>query len=132
MEGGDCRWLGSVKDRGRLWRDFPWVANVVDKKGRCPRVLDSSSSPQLAIHMSIVSNAFKVPNRPSTISQYDHHNHDISRINGTAPYLSCKDILASVSAEHGNGDSLKDCYYSDALFCFAIDPILTVQLAEVV
>ena len=70
--------------------------------------------------MSIVSNAFKVPNRPSTISRYDCRHHDLSRIDGTAPYPSCKDILACVSAEHGNSDSLEDCYNSDALFGFAI------------
>ena len=71
-------------------------------------------------HMSIVGNAFKVPNRPSTISWYDRHHHDLSHIDGTAPYPPCKDILTRVSAQQGDGNSLEGCHDSDALFGFVI------------
>ena len=70
--------------------------------------------------MSIINNAYKVLDCPSTISWYNCWNHDLSCIDGSAPYPSCKDILVQVLAEHGNCDSLEDCYNSDALFGFAI------------
>ena len=87
---------------------------------RCPRILDSSSSSHLAIHMSIVGNAFKLSNRPSIISCHDTRLYDSSRVDGTIDYPSCQTILSCILAEHGEGDSLEDCYHHDALLRFTI------------
>ena len=70
--------------------------------------------------MSIIGNAYKLPNCPSTISHHDTCVYDCGRIDASAPYPSCRDILASVSAEYGAGDLLEECHNRDALFRFAI------------
>ena len=70
--------------------------------------------------MSITGNAYKLPNCPSTISRHDSHVYDCGRIDASAPYPSCRDILASVLAEYGGGDSLEECHNRDALFGFTI------------
>ena len=70
--------------------------------------------------MSIIGNAYKLTNCPSTISRHDSCVYDCGRIDASAPYPSCRDILASVSAEYGGGDLLEECHNRDALFRFAI------------
>ena len=70
--------------------------------------------------MSIIGNAYKLPNCPSTISRHDTRVYDCGCIDASAPYPSCRDILASISAEYGAGDSLEECHNRDALFGFAI------------
>ena len=72
--------------------------------------------------MSIISNAYKLPNCPSTISHHDSRVYDGGRIDASSPYPSCCDILASVSAEFGGGDSLEECHNRDALFVRATPP----------
>ena len=46
--------------------------------------------------------------------------YDCGCIDASAPYPLCRDILASISAEHGAGDSLEECHNRDVLFGFAI------------
>ena len=70
--------------------------------------------------MSIISNAYKLPNCPSTISHHDTRVYDCGRIDGSIAYPSCKSILASVSAEQGASDSPEECHNCDVLFGFAI------------
>ena len=70
--------------------------------------------------MSIIGNAYKLPNCPSTFSRHDIRIYNCGRIDASAPYPSCRDILVSVSAEYGAGDSLEECHNRDALFRFAI------------
>ena len=70
--------------------------------------------------MSIIGNAYKLPNCPSTISRHNTCSYDCGRIDGSIAYPSCKSILASVSAEQGASDSLEECHNCDALFWFAI------------
>ena len=70
--------------------------------------------------MSIIGNAYKLSNCPSTISCHDSRVYDCGCIDASAPYLSCRDILASVSAEYGGGDSLEECHNRNALFRFVI------------
>ena len=70
--------------------------------------------------MSIIGNAYKLPNCPLTISRHDTRVYDCGRIDASAAYPSCRDILASVSVEHGAGDSLEECHNRDVLFGFAI------------
>ena len=70
--------------------------------------------------MSIIGNAYKLSNCPSTISHHDSCVYDCGRIDASSPYLLCRDILASVSAEFGGGDSLEECHNRDALFGFVI------------
>ena len=70
--------------------------------------------------MSIIGNAYKLSNCPSTISRHDSRVYNGGRIDASTPYPSCRDILASVSVEFGGGDLLEECYNRDALFGFAI------------
>ena len=70
--------------------------------------------------MSIIGNAYKLPNCPSTISRHDSCVYDCRCIDASTPYPSCRDILASVLVEFGGGDSLEECHNHDALFEFAI------------
>ena len=70
--------------------------------------------------MSIIGNAYKLPNCPSTISRHDTRVYNCGRIDASAAYPLCRDILASVSAEHGAGDSLEECHNRDVLFGFVI------------
>ena len=70
--------------------------------------------------MSIIGNAYKLSNSPSTISRHDTCVYDCGRIDGTVDYLLCQAILASVSAEQGASNSLEECYHHDAFFGFAI------------
>ena len=70
--------------------------------------------------MFIISNAYKLPNCPSTISRHDTHVYNCGRIDASAPYPSCRDILASVSVEYGGGNLLEECHNHNALFGFTI------------
>ena len=70
--------------------------------------------------MSIIGNAYKLPNCPSTISRHNTCVYNCGRIDGSIAYPSCKSILASVSVEQGASDSLEECYNHDALFEFVI------------
>ena len=70
--------------------------------------------------MSIIGNAYKLPNCPSTISHHDSRVYDCGCIDASTPYPSCGDILASVSAEFWGGDSLEECHNRNALFGFVI------------
>ena len=70
--------------------------------------------------MSIIGNAYKLPNCPSTISRHDTCVYDCGRIDGSVAYPSCEAILASVLVEQGASDLLEECHNRDALFRFAI------------
>ena len=82
--------------------------------------MDSSSSSQLAIPMSIVGHAYKLSNCPSTIFRHDTRVYNSSRIDGTLDYPSCQAILSRVLAEQGDSDSLEDCYHQNVIFRFTI------------
>ena len=70
--------------------------------------------------MSIIGNAYKLSNCPSTISRHDSRVYDGGHIDASTPYPSCRDILASVLVESGGGNSLEECHNRDALFGFVI------------
>ena len=113
--------LAGIYRRSQMTAELiPMITSEINKKGRCPRVLDSSSSSPLVIPMSIIGHAYKLSNSPSTISRHDSRIYNSSHIDGTLDYLSCQAILASVLVEQGESDLLEECYHCDALIGLAI------------
>ena len=70
--------------------------------------------------MSIICNAYKLPNCPSTISRHDTRVYNCGRIDASVAYPSCKAILAHVLVEQEASDLLEECHNCDALFGFTI------------
>src|ERR1700679_916313 len=70
--------------------------------------------------MPISGNTFAAIGGHGTITKYDHHAHQHSRIEFRDPYPSTADIVARMSREGAERDDLGPCYHSNALFGFAV------------